>query len=191
MNLLQLEEAGVFVAARPVIKEMKFLGLDKDGEIVEHTTTVAVRSLSYADFELLRKDYSAFEIARNAEIEAFKALTDESKEDLLEPPAPNWQMALVAAAIRFGAKHQEAMSIERAHALGHALARPLFLIALEENAAVKKKVKPGGRVLARDGAERDRGQDDSGSAGELVPAGGSGLDGVLPAQGNPESQPQD
>lgn len=192
MNLDDIEKSGGFVADRPILKEITFSGFDEDGKRKEFTATVGVRTLSYADFQALRKQYADFETQRNAEIEAFRqAKEDEQVDDEeIEPSPPSWEMALVSAAARFGGTHKESLSIARAHALQHSLASALFRAVMEENAADKKKVNPDGRVLARDGTQRNRGKHHKGSAAKPDPAGSHGLDGVLPVTGHTEPEPQ-
>lgn len=192
MNLDEIEKSGGFVAARPVAKEISFDGFDETGKRKKYTATVGVRTLSYADFQARRKEYAEFEIQRNAEIEAFRqAKADEEVDtDELEPSPPSWEMALVSAAARFGETHKEVLSLARAHDLQHSLASALFRAVMEENAADKKKVNTDGRVLARNGDKQHRGKNHPRSKAEPDHGGNPGLDGVLPATRNLESQPQ-
>lgn len=189
MNLDEIEKSGGFVADRPIVKKVTFNGFDEDGKRREFTATIGVRTLSYADFQALRKHYAEFEALRNAEIEAFKMAKEDEQvdQDEVEPSPPSWEMALVSASARFGETHKESLSIARAHALQHSLARALFLAVMEENAvdkvkinaADKKKVNPDGGVLARNGAERYRRKHNPGRTTKSEPERDSGLDNVL------------
>lgn len=192
MNLDEIEKSGGFVADRPIQKEITFSGFDEDGKRKKFTATVGVRTLSYADFQALRKQYADFEVARNAEIESFRQAKEDEQVDAeeVEPSPPSWEMALVSAAARFGDTHKESLSIARAHALQHSLASALFRAVMEENAADKKKVNSDGRVLARDGDKQHRGKHDPRRTAKPELSGNPGLDGVLPATGHPEPEPQ-
>jgi len=164
MNLEELKTLGVIVSSAPVKHEITWQQVDAEGETQTHTGSIFVKVLAYGDYE--------------------KLLLQPSDDD-----EKSRQVKLMVAALRFGDKGKESPTYEDAYQFTPAFAGAC-LNAINLVNSNKKKVKPDGRVLARDGAERDRGQDDSGGQAESNPAGDSGLDGVLQASGNAESEPQ-
>lgn len=165
MNLEDLKTLGVIVSSAPVKQEITWTQADAEGEAQTHTGSIFVKVLAYGDYE--------------------KLLLQPSEDD-----EKSRQVKLMVAALRFGDKGKECPTYEDAYQFTPSFANAC-LNAINLVNSSKKKVKPDGRVLARDGVERNRWQDDSGSEVESVPSGSSGLDGVLPASGNTESKQKD